>query len=188
MKIPIILSLLISTIGCFAQSGDYCGNKRRLKLSEIKREFPYNKTESIKLVSFKYEYPKITPDTGDIEVPVYQPKIPKTNGTVDLTKMFETKRLDRKQADRLLDILVNYDNEDREREVAFCYTPRNGIIFLDKTDKVIGFVEICFECLRYRVEPSTLVVTNFCSEKFEALKRIFKESGVKYGTVSDADE
>lgn len=140
-----------------------------MTISEIKKKFPFDKAHTIKLVSFKHNYP-VMQESDTVEIPAYEPEIPKTNGTVDLTKMFEIKTLDRELTTRLLDILVNYDNEDRESEVALCYEPRNGIVFIDKTDKVIGFVEICFECLQYKVEPSTLTVPNFCSEKFEALK------------------
>jgi hypothetical protein len=186
MKTLTIILILLSTTCSFAQSGDYCGKKKRKAISEIKKRFPFDRTHTIKLVSFKHEYP-VMQESDTIEVSYMDPEIPKTNGAVDMTKMFETKRLDQKLTDKLLDVLVNYDNEDRESEVAFCYEPRNGIVFIDKTDKVIGYVEICFDCLRYKVEPSILTVTNFCSEKFEALKNVFKESGISYGTVQGVD-
>ena len=186
MKTLTFIIILLSTICSFGQSGDYCGKRKKLTISEIKTRFPFDKTYTIKLVSFKHEYPVIK-ESDTVAVPIYEPEIPKTNGTVDITKMFESKTLDPKLTDKLLDILVNYDNEDRESEVAFCYEPRNGIVFMDKTDKVIGFVEICFDCLRYKVEPSTLTVTDFCSEKFDALKTLFKESGISYGTVRGVD-
>ena len=181
-----IILILLSTICSFGQSGDYCGKKKGYTISEIKKRFPFDRTHTIKLVSFKHKYP-VTQESDTVEVPYMEPEIPKTNGTVDMTKMFETKTLDQKLADKLLNILVNYDNEERESEVAFCYEPRNGVVFIDKTNRVIGYVEICFDCLRYKVEPSTLTVTNFCSEKFEALKNIFKESGISYGTVRGVD-
>ena len=186
MKTLTLILILLSTIYCFGQSGKYCGKKKKLTISEIKKKFPFDKAETIKLVSFKHAY-AVMQESDTVEVPVYEPEIPKTNGTVDLTKMFESKTLDRNLIDKLLYILVNYDNQDRESEVAFCYEPRNGIVFIDKTDKVIGYVEICFDCLLYKVEPSTLTVTKFCSEKFEALKSIFKESGISYGTVRGVD-
>jgi hypothetical protein len=186
MKILTTILILLSTICSFGQGGDYCGKKGRLTISEIKKRFPFDKTYTIKLVSFKHEF-SVMQESDTIEIPLSEPEIPKTNGTVDLTKMFESKTLDRKLTNKLLDILVNYDNEDRVSEVAFCYEPRNGIVFVDKTDKVIGFVEICFDCLRYKIEPSTLTVSNFCTQKFEALKSIFKESGISYGMVRSVD-
>jgi hypothetical protein len=186
MKILSIILSILSVTSSFGQSGDYCGATKKLTISEIKNKFPYSRTETIKLVSFKYIYPAIQ-ESDTAQVPVYEPEIPKTNGTVDLAKMFETKTLDDKLTGKIMDILVNYDNEDRSSEVAFCYDPRNGIVFLDKENKVIGFVEICFECSRYKFEPSTMTVTHFCTEKFNALKDVFKEIGISYGTVRTRD-
>jgi hypothetical protein len=186
MKTLTITLVLLSTICSFGQNGDYCGKKTKLTMTEIKKRFPFDKTHTIKLVSFKHNY-SVMQETDSVDGPFYEPEIPKTNGIVDFAKMFETKTLDRSLTDKLLDILINYDNEDRESEITFCYEPRNGIVFLDGNDKIIGFVEICFECLRYKVDPPTLKVGSFCSEKFNALKRIFKESGISYGTVRDVD-
>jgi hypothetical protein len=187
MKGLLIILILPLTTYCLGQSGEYCGNQTKLKISEIKKRFPYSETTSIKLVSFKYEYPEVESDTGDIEVPVYEPELPKTNGKVDLTKMFETKTLDNKLAKRVMDILVNYDNGDRTREIHFCYEPRNGIIFFDKSDNIVGFVELCFDCFGYKYEPSAMEITKFCDEKFNVLKDVFKEAGIIYGTVRSRD-
>lgn len=126
-------------------------------------------------------------ESDTVQVPYMEPEIPKTDGKVDLTKMFETKTLDNVLSEEILDILVNYDNEDRSREIYFCYEPRNGILFLDKADNVLAFVEICFDCFGYKIEPSTISIGSFCSEKFEALKGIFKEAGISYGTVRSRD-
>lgn len=175
--------VIVSAAHCFGQTGAYCGKKGKLPISEIQKQFRYNRTKSIKLVSFKYEDPELQSDTADIEVPAYHPEIPKTNGAIDLTKMSEVKTLDDKTADELLDILVNYDNEDRPSEVAFCYEPRNGILFLDSGSSVVAYIEICFECLRYKVEPSTATVSHFCTEKFDALKTLFRKAGVNYGVT-----
>ncbi len=155
MKTLTIILILLSTTCSFGQSGDYCGKKKKQTISQIKKQFPFDRTHTIKLVSFKHEY-HVMQESDTVAVPYREPEIPKTNGTVDLTKIFESKTLDHKLTGRLLDILVNYDNEERDSEVAFCYEPRNGIVFIDTADKVMGYVEICFDCLRYKVEPSNL--------------------------------
>lgn len=186
MKTLTLILILLPTIYCFGQSGKYCGKKNKFPISEIKKKFPFDKAKTIKLVSFKYIY-TVMQESDTVAVSDCEPELPKTNGTVDFTKMYETKTLDNKLTERLLDILVNYDNEDRQSEVAFCYEPRNGIVFLDKGGNTIGYVEICFECLRYKLEPKPMNVTNFCSEKFDALKSIFKEAGVSYGIAQSQD-
>jgi hypothetical protein len=186
MKILTLIAILLSTICSFGQSGDYCGKKKKLTIPQIKKKFPFDRTQTIKLVSFKHKY-SVTEESDTVEAPTSRAEIPKTGGKVDLTKMFETKTLDSRLTEKILDVLVNYDNENRESESASCYEPRNGIIFMDKDEKILGFVEICFDCLRYEVEPSNLTVKNFCLEKFDVLKSIFKESGIVYGTVLSED-
>jgi hypothetical protein len=186
MKITTLLLILLTSTYCFGQSGEYCGKRKKLAISRIKTKFPYNDAETIKLVSFKHDYSVHEPDT--VEVPIYKPEIPRTNGKIDLTRMFEVKTLDSRLTEKILDILVNYDNEHRSMVVTFCYEPRNGILFLDKGNNVLGYVEICFECHQYKVEPSTMAVTLFCIEKFDALRSIFKEAGVTYGTVRNQDD
>lgn len=176
--------LLVSTTYGFAQTGASNKIRRTLTISEIKKSFPYNKAKSIKLVSFKFHYPE--PEAVDHEALEYQPQIPKTNGTIDLTKMFEVKTLDNKIEEKLLSILMNKDTEDTN-EISFCYEPRNGIVFFDEADNVIGYIEICFECLQYKVEPTTITVTTLYPMEFDALRSIFKEVGITYGTLQSED-
>jgi hypothetical protein len=182
MRVLTYILILVSATYCFGQSGEQTKKRSKLTISEIKKLFPYNKTKSIRLVSFKYDYPKPDPDTVDGEVPMYLPEIPKTNGTIDLTKMFEVKTLDQKAEEKLLGILVNSDTKDIA-EVAFCYAPRNGIVFFDELDNIVGYIEICFECLRYQAEPTTITVTTLYPKEYDALRDFFKEVGITYGTA-----
>ncbi len=103
-----------------------------------------------------------------------------------MSRAFESRALNNTQKDELLDLLVNfkYDlsyGDKVDASVAFCYTPRNAIVFLDKHDKPIGYVEICFECKRFEYEPRELTVGLFCTEKFELVKDLFSRAGVRYG-------
>lgn len=148
-----------------------------MTISEIRKSFPYNKTETIKLVSFKYEL-----DTAGEAIPVYEPKTPKTNGQIDLSKMFEVKTLDNEAEEKLLHLLMNYDDQDTN-EVGLCYEPRNGIVFFDNSGHIIGYIEICFACLQYKTEPAGITVSTLYQEEYEALKDFFKEAGITYGTV-----
>jgi hypothetical protein len=63
-----------------------------------------------------------------------------------------------------------------------CYEPRNGIVFENKAGKVIGYIEICFDCLRHEIEPP-MRLGSFCSEKYNALRGIFIAAGINYGTL-----
>lgn len=153
-----------------------------MTISEIKKSFPYNKTATIKLVSFKYDYPVVKEsDTTELEIPVYEPEMPKTNGQIDLTKMFEVKTLDEERETELMRILMNYDHQDTN-SVAFCYEPRNGIVFFDKDQHILGYIEICFECLRYKTAPSSITISTLYPDEFETMRSLFERAGITYGT------
>lgn len=158
-----------------------------MKISEIKKSFPYNKTETIKLVSFKYDYPAVKEsDTTQVEIQAYQPETRRIDGQIDMTKMFEVNTLDERGEENLMNILMNYDHQDIS-EVAFCYAPRNGIVFLDKDQRIIGYIEICFECLRFKTEPSNVTISTLFPDEFKALKTFFKGAGIIHGTDDARD-
>jgi hypothetical protein len=183
MKGLTIILFLSLTISSFGQ-----GRIRQMKISEIKKSFPYNKTEVIKLVSFKYDYPIVNDsDTAEVEIKAYEPETPRSNGKIDMTEMFEVKTLDNAAEEELMRILMNYDHQDTNK-VAFCYEPRNGIVFLDKDEQIIGYIEICFECLRFKTEPSTVTISTLFPDEFAALKSFFRKSGIIYGTSDTRDK
>ncbi|HTJ47915.1 MAG TPA: hypothetical protein VL443_00575 [Cyclobacteriaceae bacterium] len=160
----------------YQNEGVFCGNDDRLGLNDIIKKYPFNKTIKIKLVSFKLE------ETSHAER-----QIPKTNGVVDFTKMFEVKTLDSKSADKLKDVLYNFKQGNGPTEKFMCYEPRNGIVFLDDADKVIGYIELCFECRGSKMEPVDMNIGRFCEEKFDAIQGLFISSGITYGMERDAD-
>lgn len=133
-----IILILLSTVCCLGQGQNDKKKAKQMTISEIKRSFPYNKTETIRLVSFKYDYPVVN-ESDTIEIPVYEPEIPKTNDQIDLTKMFEVKTLDEQGEIELMRILMNYDHQDTN-SVAFCYEPRNGVVFFDKDQIILGLL------------------------------------------------
>ena len=100
--------------------------------------------------------------------------------------MFEVKTLDSEGEKELMRILMNYDSQDTS-SVAFCYEPRNGIIFFDKVGRIIGYIEICFECLRYKTLPDTINVSTLFPDEFEKMKILFKRVGITYGTSASRD-
>jgi hypothetical protein len=146
-----------------------CGKRESKSIEQIKKELLAGQLAAIKLVSFKF------PDT------VFTLSIPKKNDKVDLEAMFEVKTLDRDIENVLLDILVNYKNISKTGQVIMCYEPRNAILFMDKADNILGYIEICFGCQKYIASEKSLQDLNFCDDKFEALRQIFMAAGIKYG-------
>jgi hypothetical protein len=163
----------------YVKEGTFCGNSERKKLKEIQKLSPFNETYVVKLVSFKQ------PDNGDDEMK--EREIPKTDNKIDFKRMHEIKTLDRDLTDKLLDILVNYDNDHNSMDIAFCYEPRNGIVFVDKSDRVLGYIEICFDCQQFKIEPKTLPISPFCNEKLDVIQGIFMKSGITYGMIRGVD-
>lgn len=171
--------LIGQSIVAIGQTQNFCGNSKRADIEKIKKKFPFNEFKTIRLVSFKREKEED------------ERKIPKTNRQVDFQKMFENVLLSDDNESTLLDILFNYNNdlknEDISWEAASCYEPRNAIVFVDNKGKVLGFIEVCFDCKQYVIEPKNMAIGEFCDEKFDRLKEIFDKSGIKYGLDMTGD-
>jgi len=160
----------------YSRKGNFCGNKKHLRKKEIGSLSPFNRTVSVELVSF------ITPDSLEMQLPM-------RDGQVDLDRLHERKMLTREQQWALFDVLVNYDDTGNEYSDAyFCNEPRNGILFMDDSGRVINYIELCFGCHKVKVGPGyTSAGIFYCNEKFEVLRWMFKDAGVEYGVLSDYD-
>jgi hypothetical protein len=85
----------------------------------------------------------------------------------------------------LSNLMFNYDyrliNEDEPKNISYilCYIPRNAILFLDKNEKVISVIEICFECYKYYLFPKSEefkdVLGLECDESINYFKNLFEE-------------
>lgn len=157
---------------------DLCSRTRNLSTADIMSRFPFSKAKVIKVVSFK------KPSKEAIEW-----QIPKTvNGKIDMTRLFEVKALDASQTARLMDILMNYgyvplssNKAEKNVRVNLCYYPRHAILFEDRGSNILGYIEICIECLRYKTQPETLDVGEFCFDKYKLLEDFFRDVGIAYG-------
>lgn len=182
-----LLLTIISTRGLTQdKEQDQCQRTGNKKTKDIKKNHPFDKAVSIKIVSFK---------TFDKEVVEWE--IPKSNGQVDFNKLFEVKILNNKQTAKLLDILINInyiplpatksDHEsgeeliEREIRVNTCYTPRHAILFENANGQVFSYIEICIDCLRYKTQPDNLKIGEFCYEKYTMLEDFFRDLGIVYG-------
>src|SRR5215216_1707147 len=88
-------------------------------------KFPFNKTASVKLVSFGIKM--FDPDRLDPAL------LPMKNNIPDLTRVDQVVDLPRVDIDSIADILMNtcYRLTQYESGSAFCYIPRNAILFFD---------------------------------------------------------
>ncbi|NEN25353.1 hypothetical protein G3O08_17800 [Cryomorpha ignava] len=66
--------------------------------------------------------------------------------SIDEEKVVNQKQVHKSDYQAVMDILLNDNDPDRIEVVSDCYIPRNGILFFDIQNHLIGFIEICFEC------------------------------------------
>jgi hypothetical protein len=88
----------------------------------------------------------------------------------------ETLQLDHEQINSLLTLLKA--DMCKYNGVAICYDPAHAIVFFDAKDQPFGYIELCFSCTNY--ETSGNFEIDFCYEKSEALKSMFRSFGIKY--------
>lgn len=115
------------------------------------------------------------------------PRIPRTNGLPDLSKMNESIQLTKEQEILLVDVLNHFAPEKRTSTSAMCYLPHNAVVFTDSADEVIGYIEICFDCQHVVTIPAHLKIDEFFDDKFDLLKELFMLVGIKYGVVMGFD-
>lgn len=147
-----------------------CYHNGNLTQSERLQIYPFNKAETVKVISFNSRLGK-TPITKD---------------TLIASKIIESVTLSAGQIDSLTDILYNYNyskttNTFSESTVG-CYFPRHSIVFLNKSKKVIAFIEICLECKKIVTALPSESVGNLCDGKYELIHNFFLSTGLKHYT------
>ncbi len=65
-----------------------------------------------------------------------------------------------------------------------CYNPRNAFVFTDTENKVIGYLELCFECRGHRAKPEELL-GEMCGNKYQLYKNFFVWVGITYGVTDE---
>lgn len=103
----------------------------------------------------------------------------------------ESATLPQSEIDKLSNVLLNYTVKtpsDMVEPINCHYEPSNAILFLDKDEKVISYIEIYFECEQFYQFPQTTIpyFDVLClwdgHEKMVGLiKDIFKNAGIKRG-------
>lgn len=153
-----------------------CLKTSLLTVEERNKQYPFNKTKRIGLISFA--------DTTSL----YGIALPVKNKKLELTKIRDYIILDSTQLNGLTDIWFNIGRTPVQNLKyttsigASCYEPRNGIIFIDASDHVFEYVEICFGCQRNRYSSKKIKPWDDCEQKYEILRDYFAKQGVKFGT------
>lgn len=166
-----------------------CGWFGTTKSIERLKQFPFNRAKRIVLVSY--------PASIDLQyknqvTPVYLKTLNVSFGnSANEYKITEEKEIQGKDVDDLSNLLINYTLRKGYKSNIYesinCYSPRNGVVFYDKNEKIICFLEICFECMQYYITPQTgrindlNHVENCGRDRIEYLREIFKRNGLYFG-------
>jgi len=143
-----------------------CVSLPKKSFSTILKKYPFNNAAKIQLVSFKVN------------------NLPLENDTVCYSKLFEVKTLTLRQIDSLTNVMYNigFGGTILIVQEINCYNPRNAILFIDNTEKVFEFIEICFECQQTVNSSDKIDFGEVCNEKFSLIKQQFLSAGINYGT------
>ncbi|MFY0483296.1 hypothetical protein ACI6PS_11890 [Flavobacterium sp. PLA-1-15] len=166
-----------------SQHGNNCVRNKDVKFEKLIKKYPFNKASKIQIVSFVYENTIILDDKGEGIESIQRDSLPRKGNWLDYENLKEYKDLELPSIKLLTDVLYNY-NYDRKKglvnTMASCYMPRNAIVFLDKEDSIIEFLEICFDCSQVKVFKKDNF-GEFCQGKLDLIKNFFLMHGIKYG-------
>jgi hypothetical protein len=158
-----------------------CVKNSNITLEKRLANFPYNLTSQIKIVSYKNKEEGIIGE----DLQKYLNLLVAKKDSIIENKFDEINVLNLEQIDKLTNIIYNYGYESATdfRVVTDCYMPRNAILFYNIENKVIGFIEICFECNNYRTNDNKINLGEEYMQKFKLLQEFFKDCGITYGTT-----
>ena len=169
-----------------------CGFFGTKTVEERNSIFPFNETEKVLLISYPNAEAYQSKRKDSVGLSEYGYKIEKEFvfhdslkvKLYDATKIVELKS---KTIKELSNLMFNYDYKTKANDtlltisVVDCYTPRNAIIFLDKNEKVISVIEICFECVQYYLFPKSEEFNDVlgleCDERLSFFRKIFDDYG-----------
>ncbi len=200
-KLLITFCLLIPFLSITAQETDSgCVKVTHFPISERNKNYPFNEAKKIVFASFKESFKKRlkiknqdykeNEIIGIIEGKMMQEYFDSLK--IDFSRYnpeyFEEQvELNNEQKNKLTDLIYNYgtNQENSDMWAAKCYIPRNAILFFDDSNKLIGFIELCFECNNYRTSSSDISININCDDKMILLKHQFEKAGIEYGVKTD---
>ena len=154
--------------------------------------FPFSEAEKVLLISFPNAEEYQLKSKDSIGLSQFGYKIEKEfvfhdSLKVKLYDATKVVKLDNKTINELSNLMFNYDYKIKANDtlltisVVDCYTPRNAILFLDKNEKIISVLEICFECIQYYLFPKSEEFKNVlgleCDERLSHFKNLFENYG-----------
>ena len=150
----------------------HCIISNKYSADQRRKIYPFSMAASVRIISYTW------PDSI-----VFGGPVPLKNGQLNPEYVQKEKTLSQTEIDSLTQIIYNVGYRGYFfTEVDFkCYNPRNAIIFLDSSEMVKEYIELCFECQKHRLSSDKILAGDFCQEKYDLLRSFFSQMGINYG-------
>ena len=162
--------------------------------SERRQMFPFSKTKRVLAIAYQnYEFKDAhnSENTASENAKDYCDRANVLRKwVIDAPKgqtycAIETIELNNTQIDSLSNTLLNYTASGGSSfSIVGCYTPRHALLFLDNDEKIIAWIEICFQCSQMKVSYEAVEDVPFdirCKERRDAIKAFLRKIGIIYG-------
>lgn len=178
----ITLCLSISFVNVSAQDEELqCVRVNDFSVEKRNQNYPFNKAKRIVFTSFEEDHRKLLKNKDRVyekdEIISYM------HGEI-MQEYFDSLKLDfarynpddfeekvdlnEEQKNEFTDLIFNFGNNHNNAVMwaTKCYMPRNAILFFDDRNNLFEFIEICFECSRYRTSDDNVDLNNNCAENY----------------------
>ena len=169
-------------------SDDDCVFTSRYCIDQWLKLYPYCRAKKIIAVSFPGIQPNgnvLINDTLNVPDTIFKNELHIKNGKLNYSSIIEIKELNSEQIAKLTNIIYNtrVRKPSNYADPGYkCYNPRNALIFYDRDGKIFDYLEVCFECLQEESQSHKITIGTYCNQKYDLLKSIFIDVGIKYGT------
>lgn len=158
----------------------------KFSLSKRLAAHPFRKAARVKLVSFNlyhdFKPPTVFPDSTEVIEEKEAVQMSKVMKSGDFSKLDQMRDLNPDQIAKLSDILFNTCARHSITSGAQmgCYYPRNAILFLDKSNKIFEYFEVCFDCRGIETNKKfPLLDTFICDFMYDDLEGYFNALGIE---------
>lgn len=171
---------------------DSCAYTNQFSAAQRLKKYPFSIAAKILAISYVGKFPPAPSiDSAGNLIPD-QEQISNTDRGITIKKrrlkynnVKQWKVLNRDQLIKFTDIILNYSysgiKDYLTRGTSACFDPRNSIVFLDKNNRVIDHLDICFSCHGSKSASGKINIGIECTQKYRMLQNFFIGVGVPYG-------
>ncbi len=151
-----------------------CKENKSLTVEQRNEEFQFKNSRKIAYVSF--------PETKEMNIEKYFENLNYEPSKFNIEDFFEVKYLNEYQINELSNLIYNigFRKNINAGRSANCYFPNNAVLFLNEDNSLLGYIEICFDCHRYRSSNVNFTLGEDCSQKIDMLKSLFSDAQITY--------